>query len=205
MQRIWARPWLRIKPLSQFRNYCGPIKIARCGPGTPHGKPGRAGPRKGRSLQSRPIAKLPGRWYASPERSSNSYDCNNTLTVREVIRYQVNRPARALAADREAGRGRDRVGEEVRDSGRGQGRDPVQGKHRDHCPQRLNVDLFSISYVRAVARWGEVARTLQRAAKDRTLLRPAQDHTLQRPAEDRTLRRPTEASALPREEFFRSP
>jgi hypothetical protein len=144
MQRIWARPWLRIKPLSQFRNYCGPIKIARCGPGTPHGKPGRAGPRKGRSLQSRPIAKLPGRWYASPERSSNSYDCNNTLTVREVIRYQVNRPARALAADREAGRGRDRVGEEVRDSGRGQGRDPVQGKHRDHFPQRLNVDLFSL-------------------------------------------------------------
>jgi hypothetical protein len=205
MQRIWARPWLRIKPLSQFRNYCGPIKIARCGPCTPHGKPGRAEPRKGRSLQSKPIAKLPGRWYASPERSSNSYDCNNTLTVREVIRYQVNRPARALAADREAGRGRDRVGEEVRDSGRGQGRVPAQGKHRDHFPQRLNVDLFSMSYLRADARCAEVARTLQRAAKDRTLLRPAQDHTLQRPAEDRTLRRPIEASALPREEFFRSP
>ena len=200
MQRIWARPWLRIKPLSQFRNYCGPIKIARCGPGTPHGKPGRAGPRKGRSLQSKPIAKLPGRWYASPERSSNSYDCNNTLTVREV-RYPVNRSARALAADREAGRGRDRVGAEVRDSVRGQGRDPVQGKHRDHFPQRLNVDLFSMSYVRADVRCGEDFRC---GEDTRTRRRTAQDHTLQRPAQDRILQRPATASALPTEEFFRS-
>ena len=163
-----------------------------------------AGPRKGRSLRSRPIAKLLGRWYASPERSSNSYDCNNTLTVREVTRYHVNRPARALAADREGGRGRDRVAEEVPGSGRGQGRDPVQGKHRDHFPQRRNVDLFAMSYVQADARCGEAARTLPRAAEDRTLLRPAEDRNLQKPAEDRTLLRPTEASALPREEFFRS-
>jgi len=145
-----------------------------------------------------------GRWYASPERSSNSYDCNNTLTVREVTRYHVNRPARALEADREGGRGRDRAGEEVRGSGRGQGRDPAQGKHREHFPQGLNVDLFSMSYVRADARCGEVAHALPRAAEDRTLLRPAEDRTLQRPAEDRTLPRPTEASALPKEEFFRS-
>jgi hypothetical protein len=191
MQRIWARPWLRINPLTQFRNYFGTVKIARCGPGTPHGTPGRAGPRKGRSLRSRPIAKLLGRWYASPERSSNSYDCNNTLTVREVTRYHVNRPARALAADREGGRGRDRAGEEVRDSGRGQGRDPAQEKHREHFPERLNVDMFSMSYVRADARCGGVAHTLPRAAEDRTLLRPAEDRTLQRPAEDRTLLRPT--------------
>ena len=108
-----------------------------------------------------------------------------------MTRYHVNRPARALAADREGGRGRDRAGEEVRDSGRGQGRDPAQEKHREHFPERLNVDMFSMSYVRADARCGGVAHTLPRAAEDRTLLRPAEDRTLQRPAEDRTLLRPT--------------
>jgi hypothetical protein len=202
MQRIWARPWLRINPLTQFRNSFGTVKVvwSRHAPRYT----GAGGTTKRPISRSRPIAKLLGRWYASPERSSNSYDCNNTVTVREVTRCHVNRPARALAADREGGRGRDRVAEEVPGWGRGQGRDPVQGKHRGHLPQRLSVDLFAMSYVRADARCGEAARTLPRAAGDRTLLRPAEDRTLQKPAEDRTLLRPTEASALPREEFFRS-
>ena len=37
--------------LKHSRNYSGPIKLARCGPGQP-------GPRKGLSLRSAPIAKL---------------------------------------------------------------------------------------------------------------------------------------------------
>ena len=41
---------LSVPCLQHFRNYCGAIKVARCGPGAPHGSAGRAGPRKGLSL-----------------------------------------------------------------------------------------------------------------------------------------------------------
>jgi hypothetical protein len=50
----------------------------------------------------------------------------------------------------------------------GQGKEVPLGQ--ESSPQRLEPDLFSIVYVRANARCGEVARTLQRPEFVRSLL-----------------------------------